>query len=628
MSDHRARRSARPSTVRQRAQESKNGAGGGGGRGGRRLLPSEEEKQVRAEAERLELLEVTAKQVFRTGGASGRGLNLAKLRRFLQEHGGQAAVDAMEGARLQVQKLAVVWTFGFDPPLQCAELVQWNESNGVRRNPEGRREGGRKNWRDLSGAELKNRLEEVGAPEEVVANVGVFELDGMGFCDLEDPMDLEAVAGGDGAGARWLRLKLGEIGEERRERKRGQVEEEKGAKEKRVVELMREGKWQEAGELLVGERQGTANLEGDEVVMQRLALQERLGRELGQARELERSRRVHMLSDRLGVAGQAKDQVHFLSGVEVDAADALAQIKKALEPVALSGQVDAAWQVRQKLAGMAKLKPHVKLNVPEGLEASLAQLAWVEKSVAVAGKNNIGFSEAFTHLRNVLRANSNRLQALEMGFVCLGGLRMILSSVEAYNRDFQPGKYGEGIPDWIVNKVRMCANDREKYINMHARILELKEREKRPIVVASSNGKSKGVKRKHGDWPYYTGTVTLNVHRDDGPKPRYAIVKAIRGKQHELIQQGEYKGKLCSKCALYHGEAEVCPLFMFPKHRPKSFRDIYSAGKNAGVIREDEISEWNGRPGRSGQHRCGPDGKCLADETLKHLRVGVPGGPQ
>ena len=85
MSDHRVRRSARPSTVRQRAQESKNGAGGGGGRGGRRLLPSEEEKQVREEAERLELLEVTAKQVFRTGGASGRGLNLEKLRRFLQE---------------------------------------------------------------------------------------------------------------------------------------------------------------------------------------------------------------------------------------------------------------------------------------------------------------------------------------------------------------------------------------------------------------------------------------------------------------------------------------------------------------------------------------------------------------
>ena len=590
------------------------------------------DRVARIEAQRLTDLESAARSVFKTGNA----VLVDKLERFMAQMGGDDAKSAFTRATTQAQKLALIWTHPFDPPLDDIELLSWEQQRSQRAAAGGDvGPGDQKLLYQFNVAELKEHLLALGVPPRLATSLERQQISASVLGDFTE-QDISDVAHGNVSYKRWLTKAIREVTESKpADRPRPAVDSKQ-----LLVQALERNDYAEADRLLRlikrGERPAPVvqpAVRPMEQFMRQLENDEKMQQDLERNLAEKRAHRRNDLHDRLGLDDDNKDMggasasAHQFLEITFDTRNsALRQVSQLLSPASSSVKYDAAHQVRQSLQGMEQTYPLVKLMVPEGIKQCLDKLNLVSLKLKSAGELTIERRDAFEHIRTLVRTYDDHLQPMELGYLLMGGMRLAVKSTRAFEKLFQPSTYTEAAPDSVLAKVRMCAGRREKYLRMQAQIQSILDRAKRPVVVQQHAGskRSREAARSSSDagqrevpgWKPWNGRLLMASSAEMGVRPAHKLVKIMKQKIHDLRAENRCHGDECKRCCLYHPVNSRCDLFTFPAHRSSAFREVWREGRSAGVL-TSPIDEWNSRPRRLPQYRSDSNGKCIGKPMVK-----------
>ena len=580
----------------------------------------EDEAKSRATAERLAAVEVAARSMFRPD----RKLNVEKLEAFLTDLGGDEALEMFQESKTQAAKLGLVWTFNFDPPLTDVEMLGWeDEYNGSNGDNE---ESERKAVYLLTAEELQDFVVEQGAPEELAQTLLDSDVDAKTLRDFTAE-DVREISDGNVSWKRWLRRLIQEVTPTMEDDSSSRSRETEEPR-RRLLAAVRDGNLDKAAELLAVMRQanrgnGKAELGSSSLnkFLEKMEQESIVNSDLMGGREKRSRNRDNELRRRLGAMRPTQEgkEVTFLEVTIDSKEDTMRQVKDLLSPLKTSSKYDAAHNLRQELEGYEATHPIVRLRVPEGLDSAFARLDLVLTKLRLAKELTVERSEAFNHLRSIMRNYKDQLQPLEQGFLAIGGMKMIISDVVSFKRLFKPDTYTESIPDAVIAKLKLCAKRKEKYLVMQAAIQEALDRAKRPVVVQAGYKRDRqGNDRSRASpsgWKQWGQRLVMNVDPAWGARPQYRVLKVLKQRMYNMKADGQFQHNECRKCALYHS-GERCDVFTYPAFRSAAFKDLWRAGHAANAL-PNAIEEWNSRPQRQSQYRVDTEGKSVVNPTQK-----------
>ena len=574
-------------------------------------------------------------------------------------------VEAFQEMERKTLQLNFLLTKELDPPLTASVIRSW--ARGLESGPVG---GGdeknvapRKGLAELNSEELKSRLEGDGAPSSLVTALVECNFTGR-LLKYLDPSDMDDLSGGNVGVKAWLKAYLAaELPAVFSPPPPVNVASSgvgvSPSALDRLLSAVRDGDLS-AARMLIGsvESKNTVSSpalegDGDELSgrISQLLEQKAVTDRAGAQRDLLHKRRRDELDRKpaeiktglfptLGTASPPPPSINATGDFLPVSSDTVKTgeelVMDSMRNLKTTNKFDAAHGLRMAAEGFELDHPSVTLPVPEGLDQSLAKIDNAERTLKRKSALTYQRVTDFSHARSVMRAAE--LAPLEYGYLALGAIHLAVNDAKGFQRYFQPGLYGEALPDVVRQVIARNARLRLEYITMRGNIEHIVQSSKRPLVVGGSvparpaargDGGGRPAQSSVANWPVHKQCIQANPHNLDSVVPRYALVKIFRGRQEYLKSKRQLPVgfSLCRHCALYHRPGEVCPLQILPAHRPESFKKMYQEAVSQGVIKIPPPEEWNSRSGRLAQHRCAPDGKAVTNPDWKHLRSGQTGGP-
>lgn len=587
----------------------------------------ENDELAMEEAERLDAVEQVARSMFR----DGRSVRVEKLLQFMLDIGGQEAKEACENKTTNAAKLSLVWNYAFDPPLEDAEMLQWDtdfedKEAAINLDPT-----------KLSVRELRSFvINDMKGPESLADALQEHEVDSKILRDFTQE-DVELVTGGDASNRRWLKRVMAKVTPQS---EFGPVKSSANLDDngsQKVQEALARADYQLAAALVKSMSDNSKKNRGIrrpieikrraepiDQFMQQMEHEEESRRHLEDGRANRQANRKVELQGRLG-AGKTADgedrEVTFLE-ITIDNDTAMKQVKELLSPTTSTVKYDAAHRLRAAASGYEISYPTVKLNVPEGVEAALTKIDLITRNLRIAKTFNLETSSAFDHLRTLVRNYRDKLTPLEIGYLAEGGMRLALASTRQFERLFKPRTHTDSLPDAVRAKVQICASRKQKHLLMLAEVQSAIDKSKRPLVVQNQGTGYKRdrsgntVTRSARGWRPWNERLQMGIDTQHGVRPSYKVIKLLKQRMFDLRAEGRYAGDECNKCCLYHPRGADCDLFVYPAFRNKAFKEIWQQGKNAGVL-EAEVEEWNSRPRRLPSNRVTAEGKSISAPRKK-----------